>query len=218
MENTLDHFEEQNHLTDKDILTKIWTAPRSIFKYINDSKYDKYTYIFLFLSGVSSAFDRANMKNLGDEMSLFAIIGLCTILGGLFGWINFYLYAALCSWTGKWLNGQGNTNSILRIISYAMLPLILSLILLIPQLLIFGNEIFKEAGELYSDGWISKIIIYTFFLFDLLLGAWSIILLIIGISEVQKLSIGKSIINLLLPVSIILIPILLFDLIKFFFN
>ena len=89
---------------------------------------------------------------------------------------------------------------------------------LIPQLLIFGNEIFKEAGELYSDGWISKIIIYTFFLFDLLLGAWSIILLIIGISEVQKLSIGKALINLLLPVSIILIPILLFDLIKFFFN
>ena len=67
MENTLDHFEEQNHLTDKDILTKIWIAPRSIFKYINDSKYDKYTYIFLFLSGVSSAFDRANMKNLGDN-------------------------------------------------------------------------------------------------------------------------------------------------------
>ena len=213
MENALDYFEEKNKLSDNYIFTKIWTSPRRIFKYINDSKYDKYTYVLLFLSGVSNAFDRAFMKNSGDEMSLFAIIGYCIVLGGLLGWINLYLYAALCSWTGKWLNGQGNTNSLFRIMSYAMLPLILSLILLIPQFLIFGNEIYKEAGDLYGHGWISIIVIYIFFVIDLLLGLWSIFLMAIGISEVQKLSIGKSVINMLLPVLIIVIPILLIYLI-----
>jgi hypothetical protein len=36
-----------------------------------------------------------------------------------FGWISYYIYAALISWSGKWMNGKGNTQLILRILSYA---------------------------------------------------------------------------------------------------
>lgn len=209
MDILLDKIEEELNLSDKDIFVKIWTSPRKVFKYINDRNYDKYITILLVLSGISRAFDRAYMKNMGDTMSIWAILGLCIILGGVFGWFSYYIYAALISWTGKWLKGQGNTNSILRIISYAMIPSIIALIFLIPQIGIYGIEIFKSDGDITSKGWISNILVYGSMFLEFVLGIWTIVFCVIGISEVQKLSIGKSILNLFLPVFVFLVPILI---------
>ena len=209
MEDILDNNNENLNLTDKDLFTKIWTSPRQVFRYINDNHYDKYVTVLLVLSGISRSFDRASMKNMGDKMSIWAILGLCIILGGLLGWISYYIYAALVSWTGKWLKGQGDTSSILRIFSYAMIPSIIALVFLIPQIGIYGVEIFKEDGEITSAGWISNIFVYGSMFLEVVLGIWTLIFCVVGISEVQKLSIGKAILNLLLPLLVFLVPILI---------
>lgn len=216
MEDILDNNNESLKLTDKELFTKYWTSPRQFFKYINDNHYDKYVTILLVLSGISRSFDRASMKNLGDNMSIWAILGLCIILGGLLGWISYYIYAALVSWTGKWLKGQGDTSSILRMFSYAMIPSIIALVFLIPQIGIYGVEIFKEDGDIISAGWISNIFIYSSLFLQLVLGIWTLVFAVVGVSEVQKLSIGKSILNLLLPLLVILVPILIIVLLSFF--
>jgi len=209
MEEILDNNNESINLTDKDLFIKIWTTPRQVFKYINDNHYEKYVTVLLVLSGISRSFDRASIKNMGDKMSIWAILGLCIILGGLLGWISYYIYAALVSWTGKWLKGQGDTSSILRILSYAMIPSIIALLFLIPQIGIYGVEIFKEDGDITSASWISNILVYGSMFLEVVLGIWTLIFCVVGISEVQKLSIGKSILNLLLPILVILVPILI---------
>ena len=213
MNNELISTENQQDFTDRDIFTKIWTSPRKVFKFINDNHYDKYVNGLLFFAGVSRAFDRASLKDIGDKMSLLTILGLCIIVGGLLGWISYYIYAALLSWTGKWIEGQGNTKSILRIISYAMTPAIIALIFLIPQIGIYGNEMFKSDGDITSAGLIANIFVYGSMILEFILGIWTIIFCIIGVSEVQKLSIGKTILNLLLPLLVFAIPIIIIALI-----
>ena len=103
-------------LTDREIFTKIWISPRLVFKFLNDNRYDKYVHILLILAGITRTLDRASTNNMGDDMSLFGVLAISIILGGLLGWISYYIYAALMSWTGKWLKGQGDTNSLLRMI------------------------------------------------------------------------------------------------------
>ena len=213
MEDILNDTHENSNLTDKDLFTKIWTSPRQIFKYINDNCYDKYVTILLVLSGISRAFGRASMRNMGDKMSIWGVLGFSIFLGGLLGWISYYIYAGLVSWTGKWLKGQGDTSAILRMFSYAMLPSIIALIFLIPQIGIYGVEIFKEDGDITSAGWISNIFVYGSMFLEVALGILTLIFCVVGISEVQKLSIGKSILNLLLPLIFILSPILILVLI-----
>ncbi len=193
----------------EDIFFKIWTEPRLTFRYISDNHYDKYVTVLLLLSGISRAFDRASLKDMGDKMSLGAIIGLCIIFGGLFGWMSFYIYAALLHWTGKWLKAKGDTKSILRVLAYAMLPSIIALVFLLPQIVIYGNEVFKSDGDMTSAGLLSNVFVYGSVFFELVLGIWTIVFCTIGISEVQKLTIGKSILNLLLPAIVILIPMLI---------
>lgn len=209
MEDNLNEQSEELILTDREIFTKIWTSPRRVFKYINDNQYDKYVTVLLIFSGISRAFDRASMRNMGDDLSLWGIIGICVVFGGLLGWLSYYFYAALVSWTGKWLNGQGNTTSILRILSYAMLPSIIALIFLVPQIGVYGVEIFKEEGDITSAGLLSNIFVYGSIFLEFVLGIWTIVFSVIGVSEVQKLTIGKSILNIILPVIVIAVPILI---------
>ncbi|MCM4162404.1 MULTISPECIES: Yip1 family protein [unclassified Arenibacter] len=213
MNSELINTENQQELSDKEIFMEIWTSPRKVFKFINDNHYDKYVNGLLFFAGISSAFDRASLKNSGDNLSLIAILALCIIVGGLLGWISYYIYAALLSWTGKWINGEGDTKSILRIISYAMTPAIIALIFLIPQIGIYGNEMFKSDGDISSAGIVANIFVYSSMILEFILGIWTIVFCVVGVSEVQKLSIGKSIVNLILPLLVFAIPIMIIVLI-----
>ena len=206
---------QEETFVEKDILLKIWTKPREIFRFITENSIDKYSTTLLVLAGITRAFDRASQNNTGDTFPLFIIILFCVILGGLLGWISFYIYGALLSWTGKWLKGQGNTDSIVRMLAHAMIPSIVSLLFLIPQMVIMGNGIFQSTFNIFEHGIVATIIFFTTLLCEIVLGIWTVVLGVIGLSEVQKFSIGNSILNMILPVLVILIPIILIILIIF---
>ena len=93
--------------------------------------------------------------------------------------------------------------------AYAYIPSILSLILLVPELSIYGVEVFKTDGDIISAGVSYNILFYSALIIEVILGIWTVILLIIGVAEAQKFSIGKSVVNLLLPIFIIFLPLLL---------
>ncbi|MEO5999900.1 MAG: Yip1 family protein [Chitinophagaceae bacterium] len=207
MEDLLETNPKDVPLSDIDIFTKIWTSPRPVFKFINDNQYDKFVIFLLVLMGISKAFEKASSKHMGDTMSFWAVIAFCIIGGALFGWISYAIYAALLSWTGRWLKAEGNTRSILRIIAYASIPAAVGVVLFILPIVIYGNEIFKSEGDLESADMLSNIFVYSSIFLQVALAIWTIFLCVIGISEVQKLSIGKSILNLLLPFFVIFIPI-----------
>ena len=210
-------FENYDTLTDTEIFTKMWTEPRRVLKYINETKYENYFYIILFLAGVSGAFDRAAIKNMGENVSLLGIIAGCVLLGGFLGWLSYYIYAALLSWTGKWLDGKGNTDSIYRILAYAMFPSVVSLLFLVPQIAVYGIDLFRQDGDLVNAGVFGNIIFWGSLSLEIILGIFTLVFSVIGISEVQKISIGKSILNLLLPLIIIVGPILIIALIAYAF-
>jgi len=208
----LDNYSEK--IEPKEIFYKLLTSPRDAFKFINDYKFDKHVTILLSLAGIVRTFDRAIGKNMGDDFSLLGLITFCIIIGGLFGWITYYIYSALISWTGKWFEGTADTQSILRILAYSLFPSIFILILLIPQIAIYGNSMFQSDYDTSNTGLINNIVYYGLLLCGVVLGIWSFVLSIIGISEVQKFSIWKALLNLLLPalffISIILVIALLF--------
>jgi len=210
MEDILDEIEKPESFTDKEIFTKIWIQPRAVLRYIHLNRYDKYVTVLLVFAGISRAFDRAATRDLGDKLSLIGILGSCIIFGGLLAWLTYYIYSGLISWTGKWLNGQGDTNSILRVLAYGMIPSVISLIVLIPQIGIYGIEIFKADGDISSEGLASNILVYGSIALELILGICTIIFCLIGISEVQKFGIGKAILNCLLPILLIIFPIFIF--------
>jgi hypothetical protein len=213
-----EHFEEfeEEKFSDLDIYINIWSRPRAVLRYIHEHQYEKNMYIILILIGIVNALDRASYKNMGDTKSLTEILISSIVFGGLLGWISFYFYSSLVSWTGGWLKGQATRVSLNRMFTYSMIPAIHTLAFLFIQILFFGKDIFSSDFGLEFGDYVMGFIYYASALLSFALSIYSIALCVIGTSIVQKFSIGKSILNLLLPVFllilIIIIAYLLFEL------
>ena len=64
-------------------------------------------------------------------------------------------------------------------------------------------------GVVISDNVFLNVFFYSTILLDIVLGIYTIVFGIVGLSQVQQFGYGKAILNLLLPGIIILIPFLL---------
>jgi len=170
---------------EKIIFSKIWTSPRDAFRYINKMEYNKNEHILYALLFAMITFRTFSLEK-EDTLSILGLIIVCIIWGLIISrFLPNWLFSVI-KWTGGWLKGQGDTKSITRVFSYAIIPLIIGLIIIT----IFNCLFFLS---------------YLFLI-------WTCILIIIGISEVQKFSIAKVIFNILLSflVYFILIIIILF--------
>ena len=203
------HNAEIEQFTGREIFTKIWIFPRKVFRFIQAKKYDEYVYILLILVGIVRGFDRAIEKNLGDNLSLGAVLGFSIIGGGLLGWISYYIYAALLSWTGKWIGGRADTRALLRVLAYGSIPSIVALIFFIPQIGIYGIDLFRENGDLIEGTLIENMAFWGAVFLEMILAIWTLVLIIIGTAEIQNMSIATAILNLLLPVIVIILPVLI---------
>lgn len=203
MQENFEEFEEVK-FTDQEIFTKIWSNPKQILQYIHKYQYEKNMYIILILIGIVNSLDRASLKNMGDTRSLTEILFISIAIGGLLGWISFYIYSSLVSWTGSWLNGRGNQSSLYRIFTYSMMPAIFTLVFTLVQIVFFGKDTFTSSFDINLENYVLMIIYYSTSLISLGLSIFSLALCVIGTSIVQQFSIGKAILNLVLPVLILI--------------
>lgn len=194
-------------ITEGRLLETIWYRPSDTLRFILQNCPQKYVTALLVLGGISRAVGRASDKGYGDTMELWAVLTLAFVLGGLFGWIGYYMYAWGMRVTGNWLDGKATTEQFRTVLAWSLVPAIGSLVLLIPELFVIGEELFKSEPDVYSNA-----IAYSYILFGLLeitLGIWSIVILVKGIAIIQKFSVWKALLNAFLPGIILLIPFVL---------
>lgn len=215
MEEILDDFDHNPIKIDEDnLLKQIWLEPTATLSYILQNCPEKNVILFLVIGGISRAIDRASLKDMGDDLSTIYILTIAFVVGGLFGWMTYYISAWALSVTGKWLNGNALPASFRTVLAWSLVPTICTLFLLIPRVLIFGDDLFRSVPENpfpYFDT------IYLSFAFaELIFGIWSLVILVQGIKLIQEFSTGRAILNLLLPIfvfiGIILILALFFSL------
>ena len=194
-------------LKENDLLTTIWTKPKLTLEFIITNCPKKYLVWLITLGGIATAINGTQVNIASHKTFSIAILLFAIFFGAVAGWISSYLYAWLLSWTGEWINGHGKVSQFIVVIAWAMIPLICSLVLLIPKFIIFGNNTFSiEVTELNT---LETFFYYLFEFIKTILSIWAFIILIAGISLIQKFNFAKAILNSLLPVIAIIIPILL---------
>ncbi|NRB59279.1 MAG: YIP1 family protein [Winogradskyella sp.] len=204
-------FEEfENELTDIEegkLLYQIWFQPKETLKYILKNCPEKYMIVLFMLGGIVDAISRASDKGLGDSRSTLSVLLIAFLFGGIFGLITNFIYAWALSVTGQWLKGKANASKFRTVIAWSLVPSIASLFLIIPELIILGDDLFKS--EPIVDTAVNSIAWFIFGIMEITLGVWTIIILVKGIAMVQNFTIGKAILNMILPILIILAPLML---------
>jgi len=191
---------------DSNLFYTILFQPTKTFNYIIENKLYSTTTVLLVLGGIVRSIDNAIEENVGDENSLVFILLSRVFLGALLGWIGYYIYAAVLSFTGEWLGGKANGEKFRTAIGWALIPSIAGLLLLIPGVLIFGKDIFSSS--LSNDTLVYETFYYNFMAIYFLLQIWSLIIFIKGVKVIQGFGTFKAIANVLLPILAIIVLVL----------
>lgn len=198
MEDVLDDFDRNPLKIDEDnLLKKIWLEPTATLSYILQNCPQKNVLLFLVIGGILRVINRASMRDMGDDFSTITILGIALIVGGLFGWMSYYVYAWALSVTGKWLDGKTLPTTFRTILAWSLVPSICTLFLLVPEVIIFGDDLFKSVPENHFPYF--DTIFLSFAVAEFVLGIWTLVILVQGIKLVQEFSTGRAILNLLLP-------------------
>jgi len=186
----------------------IWTDTRNTIQRLLDDPSDKSLIWIICLFGVTVALEQASLRSAGDTVSLPIILVLSLVLGPLIGWLSWMLISGLVYWTGSWFGGTGSWEEVRTAVAWASIPFIAKLILWVPQLLLFGREMFTTVMpslevEHNPLMWAAFILLE---LVDLILTVWYYVVLSKSIGEAHDFSAWKGFFALIIGILLFLLP------------
>lgn len=189
-------------------LKTIWTSPRETIRRIVSENPELHVVLLTCLSGVGQVLDRASMRDAGDILPVPAIFAVACLLGPLSGLFSLWILSHLCRLAGTWMGGTATREHIKAAIAWASVPVVFSLALWIPQLALFGSELFTaETPGIDSQSLPLTVVFVGLGVAELVLGVWTIVLLCHTLAEVQGYSSAwRGLGNIVLAIVIVAIP------------
>ncbi|MFQ5630791.1 MAG: YIP1 family protein, partial [bacterium] len=156
--------------------------------------------------------DWASDKNLGDSYSLIGVLLFCVLTGPVVGVLFVHLSAWLLQKTGSWLGGKASFIETRAAVAWSSVPIIWTLLLWIPAILLFGNKLFQDVDlDLQSDFlFVPPLIIVA--VAGVVIGIWAIFIFLNCLGEAHRFSAWKAlaatILGLLIATCVTLIIVL----------
>ena len=186
----------------------MWLHPRRTIRQIVETDPERLVVFLAAAGGIVEALTNASSDSKGDHMSLQAILLTALIGGPIMGIIGLWLGGFLLRWTGGWIGGQADSRRIRATLAWANVPLVWSLLLWIPALLLFGAELFAAATPIIDA---STMLSGLYMVFSFGIGTvsiWAFVVFLHALGEVQGFSAWKALGNSILAGLVVLVPLL----------
>lgn len=144
------------------------------------------------LAGVGKAMNTASMRSLGDEISVPVIIFSSLVVGAIGGIIGLYIWGVLLRWTGSWLGGSACSAEVRAGIAWSSVPVIWAMLLWIPELALFGKEMFTYETPRIDDSLTLSLTLLGFGVTEVAIGIWWFVVFLKCIGEVHAISAWKA--------------------------
>lgn len=187
----------------------IWLEPRRTIERIVAHDPKHWVLPLAALSGVAQTLDRAVERSLGDNLAWPYILASAVIGGSISGLIGLFVGGWLLRLTGRWLGGQGSALHIRTAMAWGSAPIVWGLLLWIPLLLVFGQELFATETPL-MDSSLGLLALYLgFALLDIVISVWALVAFLHCLGQVQGFSAWRALGNTLAAVAVVAVPILI---------
>jgi len=198
-----------NHVQQLNPWFSMWTKPRATIQQIIDSNPQHLVLLLAAVSGFAELLNQASVKSLGDRLEWPYIVIAAAVLGPITGIISLYLGGALLRWVGSWLGGEASAQQIRAAIAWASVLTIWSLLLWLPELALFGQDLFTTATPRIDANPLLAVALLGFSVVEIILGVWALVVLLKCLGQVQGFSAWKALGNLILSALVIVVPIML---------
>lgn len=208
MYRVLPHSENDHaSISKRKLLISIWFRPRATLAFILAKHPTDYISILFFLGGIARAIERAISQQQGNKADVSTTLLLAIIMGSISGWITSSLYAWGMTIVGRWLGGIDDNDKFRTVLAWAQVPSIAGLLVLWPALVFLKDSSFREMRLSYPL--LTSSILPMLLLAKIVLGSWSVAILLKGVALIQGFSPARALINMLLPGSLVVASILL---------
>ncbi len=188
----------------------IWLHPRRTVRRIVALEPELHVVLLVCLAGVGRTLDRASMRNAGEALSVQAILAIACVFGPIGGLIGLWVGSHLIRLAGTMIGGQGERTQIKTAIAWASVPSVFALALWVPQILLFGSDLFTEATPRLDSQPLLWIPFIAISIAEVVLGVWSFVLLCNTVAEVQQFySAWRGFGNLILAGLLLVVPMMI---------
>ena len=180
----------------------IWVQPRQTIRSIIETDPKMNFWVLVIFYGVIRAISWGILAGLGDHYSPAEVAGFIAIIGPLVGIASVYFTGALLGLAGRLMGGNAEGQHIRTVLAWAALPMnVLIVMAIFPFLMMFGQRIFSLEDPLvqramYGGGTLAGIFTGGLSMWRMMLegvgSLYYLIIVVIGISEVEKFNLWKS--------------------------
>ena len=126
-----------------------------------------------------------------DFRDVAEILGNCFTYGTVAGVLSLFLMAVIYRRLGARAGGKSTTPQVIHVLAYGGVPLAVSLVIWVLTALLAGEAAFVETPRAEAEGFVVLLVHLQFISYVLLL-IWSIVLQVMGFSEIQGLATRKA--------------------------
>lgn len=162
--------------------------------------------------GIAFSLDNASIRDLGDRFSLGKILAISVFVGPFIGGLYWLIISSVLHWTSRLLGGTGTWRETRTAVAWSTAVYSAKLVLWIPQLLLFGHEMFTSTTPRIDSSLFLLTLIFLFGLLETILQVVFIIVLSNSLGLAHRFSAWRGFGALVLPVAalIVFIALLLF--------
>jgi hypothetical protein len=148
-------------------------------------------YLLAAAQGIGNFLALYRHEGAGAHSSVEEILAKSFAYGAIAGVISVYLMAVIYGRIGLRAGGKSTTNQVIHVLAYGGVPMAASLAIWVLTALLAGEATFVETPRADLEDFLALLLHVQFISYVLLL-IWSIVLQVMGLSEIQGLATRKA--------------------------
>jgi Yip1 domain len=172
-------------------LKDVWLRPRRVFRELASRPIGIVDYLLAAAQGVGNFLTLSRTQGAGAHSSAENILGNAFAYGAVAGVASLFLMALIYGRLGARAGGKATTHQVIHVLAYGGIPMVASLAIWVLTALLAGDAAFVETPRADVEGFLVLLLHAQFVCYVLLL-IWSIVLQVMGFSEIQGLGMRKA--------------------------
>jgi len=172
-------------------LHDVWLRPRRVFRELATRPIGAVDYLLGAAQSIGGSMTLSWAQNAGATSSVAEIFLRALLLGTPAGIVSLFLlssiYARLASRAGRTVA----RNQVFHVVAYGGVPLAASLIVWVFSALLIGEVAFEQAPHPEAEGFVALLLRIQIIAY-ILLWLWSVVIQVMGLSEIQGIVVLKA--------------------------
>lgn len=148
-------------------------------------------YLLAAVQGVGNFLALYRTQGAGANSSVEDILGNSFAIGAIAGVASLFLMAVIYQRLGNRAGGKATITQVVHVLAYGGVPMAASVVLWVLTALLAGEAAFVETPRADVEGFVVLLLHAQFAAYVLLL-AWSVLLIVMGFSEIQGVGTRKA--------------------------